>query len=189
MCDTIQQEFYKDEQTRNGERLKLIRLTLEDIEDMMNLQEKVDAALPNKEVYVCTSRKEFEETIKERGCILGYRNEEGRLIALGAYASYGNHPHNYGYDLELPKEELATVGQVEMMIVDPEYRGNGLQKKLCVALEAFARKDHKACILATVSPVNPYSLKNFLDLGYQNEREKLKYGGLRRYILSKRLFT
>lgn len=187
MCDTIYQEINLYEQTKNGERLRLIKLTLKDIEAMMKLQEKVDQLLPNKEVYVCTSKEEFEETIKEKGCILGYQTQEGKLVAIGAYACYGEHPYNYGYDLDFPKDQLLTVGQIEMMIVDSEYRGNGLQKKLCEALEVLARKDQKAYILATVSPANPYSLNNFLALGYKIEKEKLKYGGFRRYILSKKL--
>ena len=187
MCMRVGQEVSLYESTRSGEQLKLVKLTLNDIEAMMKLQDKVDHFLSNKEVYVCTSKEEFEETIKNRGCILGYKTDKGKLVALGAYACYGLHTHNYGYDLDLREDKLVEIGQVEMMIVDPEYRGNKLQKKLCRALEAYAKKEQKAYVLATVSPDNPYSLNNFLSLGYEIKKEKLKYGGLRRYILSKKL--
>ena len=34
---------------------------------------------------------------------------------------------------------------------------------------------------------NKYSLKSFLDLGYEIKKDKLKYGGLRRYVVAKKL--
>ena len=34
---------------------------------------------------------------------------------------------------------------------------------------------------------NKYSLKSFLDLGYEIKKDKLKYGGLRRYVVAKEL--
>lgn len=175
------------EKAKNGEKLILIKLTLQDIEDIMKLQDKVSHALPSKELYVCSSKEEFEQVIQNGGCLLGYKTENQKLVALGAYMSYGYNPHNYGYDLEFNEDKLLTVGQIESTIVDPEYRGNGLQKKLCEALERLAREEQKSYIMATVSPINPYSLNNFLKLGYINKKEKLKYGGLRRYILCKKL--
>ena len=174
------------EKIKNGEKLTLIKLTLQDIEDIMKLQDRVSHDLINKETYVCSSKEEFEKVIQNNG-LLGYKTEDQKLVALGAYTSHGHDPHNYGYDLEFNEDKLLTVGQIESTIVDPEYRGNGLQKKLCEALEMIARKEQKNYIMATVSPMNPYSLNNFLKLGYINEKEKLKYGGLRRYILCKKL--
>jgi len=187
MKDIIDNQVLAYEKVKNGEKLMLTKLTLENIEDIMRLQDKVSGAIINKETYVCSSKEDFEEAIRNIGCLLGYKTEAQRLVALGAYMSYGYDSHNYGYDLEFTKEELLTVGQIESMIVDPEYRGNGLQKKLCEALEGIARKEQKTYIMATVSPMSIYSLDNFLALGYANKREKLKYGGLRRYILCKKL--
>lgn len=174
------------EKAKNGEKLILTKLTLRDIEDIMKLQDKVSHALLNKETYVCSSKEEFEQVIQNNG-LLGYKTEDQKLVALGAYMSHGHDPHNYGYDLEFNEDKLLAVGQIESTIVDPEYRGNGLQKKLCEVLEILAREEQKSYIMATVSPMNPYSLNNFLALGYINKKEKLKYGGLRRYILCKKL--
>lgn len=174
------------EKIKNGEKLTLVNLTLQDIEDIMKLQDRVSHALINKETYVCSSKEEFENTIQNRG-LLGYKAEDQKLVALGAYMSYGYDLHNYGYDLDFHEDKLLTVGQIESTIVDPKYIGNGLQRKLCEALEMLARKEQKNYIMATVSPMNTYSLNNFLQLGYINKKEKLKYGGLRRYILCKKL--
>lgn len=170
---------------RNEEILQLKKLTLNDIEKIMALQEKVMHAIIHKETYASSSREEFEEIIKTFGCIMGYETLSGQLVALGAYSAYGYNEHNYGYDLGFEGEALLLVGQIESTIVDPDYRGNGLQQKVCQALEDIAKLEKKAYITATVSPVNPYSLNNFISLGYENKLEKLKYGGFRRYILCK----
>ena len=95
--------------------------------------------------------------------------------------------NNYGYDLELNEEELLDVGQIESTVVAPEYRGNSLQKKICNELEKISIANNDKLLCATVSPYNKYSLNSFLELGYKIEKDKLKYGGLRRYVVVKKL--
>lgn len=169
------------------EELILCKLSLDQMQSVMALQDKVVEGIVHKEMFVSSPQEELEEIIKDIGCMMGYQTQEGKLVAMGVYAGYGYHAHNYGYDLGFEGEELLTVGQIEATIVDPDYRGIGLQRKLCEALEEVARKDNKTYITATVSPINPYSLNNFLTLGYENKLEKLKYGGVKRYILCKKL--
>lgn len=171
----------------NEEVLTLVKLQLEHINEMMVLQDKVVDAIIEKETYVSSLREEFEKIITNIGCIMGYQTQEGKLVALGAYSVYGYNEHNYGYDLDFQGEMLLNMGQIETTIVDPDYRGNGLQRKMCEALEEVARADKKMYISATVSPVNRYSLNNFLALDYEIKKEKLKYGGVRRYIVCKSL--
>ena len=72
-------------------------------------------------------------------------------------------------------------------MVSPEYRGNSLQKKICLELEKISKNNNDKLLCATVSPYNKYSLKSFLDLGYEIKKDKLKYGGLRRYVVAKKL--
>lgn len=172
---------------KSNEELILTKLEISDLDSIMALQHKVYEALENKEIFAKSDKKGFEEAICGLGQLIGYKTLAGELIALGAYISYGYNEHNYGYDLEFEEDKLPTVGQIEATIVDPGFRGLGLQRKLCKALEEVARTEGKSCVMATVSPLNPYSLNNFLAEGYENRREKLKYGGLRRYILCKEL--
>lgn len=167
--------------------LHLEVLTLHDLDQIMTLQDKVVAALDNPELYVSSSRLEFQHAIEEIGYLVGYKTPQGQLAALGVYVSWGDNPRNYGYDIDLQGSHLLKVGQVDTTIVDPDFRGYGLQKKLCLELERFARSQGKSYLLATVAPNNPFSLNNFLALGYENKKEKLKYGGLRRCILCKSL--
>lgn len=68
----------------------------------------------------------------------------------------------------------------------PEYRGNGLQRKLVRIGERRAFADGYREGYATVSPKNKYSLDNMLALGYSVVCEAAKYGSMR-LILHKRM--
>ncbi|MGL4329844.1 MAG: GNAT family N-acetyltransferase [Clostridium sp.] len=159
-----------------------------DIDDIMNLQKTVIDALENKELFAASEKEEFLEYIKVVGKIIGcYESENDELIAMGVYGKLGIRKNNYGYDLELNEEELLDVGQIESTVVAPEYRGNSLQKKICNELEKISIANNDKLLCATVSPYNKYSLNSFLELGYKIEKDKLKYGGLRRYVVVKKL--
>ena len=54
-------------------------------------------------------------------------------------------------------------------------------------LEKIARKDDIEILSATASPYNEFSVNTFMNLGYEIKKDKLKYGGLRRYVLVKEL--
>ena len=71
--------------------------------------------------------------------------------------------------------------------VKSEYRGNKLQRLICEELEKIARKDDIEILSATASPYNEFSVNTFMNLGYEIKKDKLKYGGLRRYVLVKEL--
>ena len=60
-----------------------------------------------------------------------------------------------------------------------------MQRMICNILEQIAIEDNIEIITATVSPFNKYSLNSFISLDYKIVKEKLKYGGLKRYILRK----
>ena len=76
---------------------------------------------------------------------------------------------------------------MKLIIVSPEYRGNGLQGKLMARLEAVAVEKGKKLICATVSPLNSFSCNNFIKSGYAFHSTKEKYGGLLRSIYVKRI--
>lgn len=172
---------YKDDS------LTLRTLSTNDIDDIMNLQTEVYDKLDNKELYSCSDADHFNTIIKDLGVVMGYYNRRNELVAMAAYAAYGRDEENYGYDLEIADSMLDTVGQIESVLVHPSYRGRGLQKRLCIELESSARRDNMKILAATVSPINSFSLNNFISIGYETRLEKLKYGGLRRYVLTKNL--
>ena len=90
-----------------------------------------------------------------------------------------------GYDLGISDKKLLKVGQIEATLVHEEFRGNKLQKIICKELEKIAVKSGTKILCATASPYNKFSVNTFISLGYKVKEDKLKYGGLRRYVLAK----
>ncbi len=99
----------------------------------------------------------------------------------------GEEPENLGFDLEFTKEQRDITILMESAVVRPEARGLGLQRKLMKEAEKSFRGTKYRYALATVHPQNIYSRNNFLALGYEEVMEKLKYGGLPRIIMKKRM--
>ena len=166
---------------------ELKELSISYLDKIMQLQKIIIDGLENKELYADTEREEFEEYIKKNGKILGCVTEDDELIAMGVYAKKGYDKSNYGYDIGLENEELLKIGQIESTVVKEEYRGNKLQKIICEELEKIAVKEDTKILCATASPYNEFSVNTFKSLGYEIKQDKLKYGGLRRYVLAKRV--
>ena len=175
----------KDGSTVDGE-LKVLDITY--IDKIMELQHEIYESLENKDFYSCTDRKEFEAILNGRGTAIGCISlEDDELIAIGVYVEYGYEEHNYGYDIEIKGEELLKVAQLESTLVLELYRGNGLQKIMCEMLEDVGRKLGMKYMCATAAPDNKFSCNTFEKLSYKVMADKLKYGGLRRYVFMKRL--
>lgn len=167
--------------------LTLKKLDKSYIEPIIQLQEEILAGIDNPEIFVPTSEEEFHKRFEEDATFLGYVTEENELVALIIFLKLGYDPDNYGYDLDLEGEILLDVGQVDTVLVKESYRGNNLQYILGQAAEGLAKEVGAKILCATVSPYNPFSLNNFKKLGYEIKKDKMKYGGVRRYILMKEL--
>ena len=166
---------------------KLKNLDISYIDKIMELQATILEGLEDKRLYAPTDREEFINYINSLGKIIGYVTEEDDLIAMGAYTKKGYNKENYGYDIDLEGEDLLKVGQIDSTIVREEYRGNRLQKIICEVLEEIAKEEGNTILCATASPYNEFSVNTFKNLDYKIKRDKIKYGGLRRYVLVKYL--
>ena len=175
--------------TKKGDwvNLTLKRLTMAYIDQIMALQEEIMEQLEDQQLYVPSNREEVQSHFSTEGVLLGYVTEENELVALVIYVKRGYSDSNYGYDVGLKGEDLLKVGQVDTVLVKDAYRGNNLQYKMCSYLEEIAKEKQTPILCATASPYNTFSVNNFLKLGYEVKKDKLKYGGLRRYVLMKNL--
>ena len=162
-------------------------LDLSYIDKIMELQDDIMNGLEDKQLYAPTDKKEFIECIVKSGKIIGCLDENEDLIAMAVYVKKGFSDGNYGYDLDIEGEMLLNVAQVESTVVRSDYRGNGLQKILCEKIEEIAKMEKVKILASTASPYNKYSVSTFEKLGYKIKKDKLKYGGLRRYVLAKEL--
>ena len=58
---------------------------------------------------------------------------------------------------------------------------------MCEKIEDIAKNEGIKILASTASPYNKYSVNTFIKLGYEIKKDKLKYGGLRRYVLAKEI--
>ena len=98
----------------------------------------------------------------------------------------GQDAHNYAAFMGIPREEWDGWANADSAIVHPDYRGNGLQRKLLEVALTLLRPGIVG-IGATVSPENQYSLNNALASGFEIVCRREMYGGYDRYLLAKAL--
>ncbi|ATD55614.1 GNAT family N-acetyltransferase [Clostridium chauvoei] len=165
----------------------LKELNISYIDKIMELQNIILNGLEDKTLYAPTEKEEFIEYFKKGAKILGYITDENILVAMGVYIEKGYDDGNYGYDIELEGEELLKVGQIESTVVREEFRGNRLQRIICQLFENVARENNIKILCATAAPHNKFSVDTFEKLGYEVSRDKIKYGGYRRYVLVKNI--
>lgn len=88
---------------------------------------------------------------------------------------------------KLVPEVDGKCADIDGVIVLPEYRGNGLQKRLITYLEKRALEKGISNIVAEVTFGNEYSLKNLQDLGYEIKTWYQKDENIKRHILLKKI--
>lgn len=167
--------------------VKLKEMDASYIDKILELQDIILNGLENKELYAPTEREEFIEYLNKGGKIIGYFTKDKLLVAMGVYIEKGYDSGNYGYDIGLEGNELLRVGQIESTVVRDEFRGNGIQKIICEAFEEIAKENKMNILCATASPYNKFSVNTFEKLGYKIAKDKIKYDGLRRYVLVKNI--
>lgn len=169
----------------NDLEVEIKTLSLEYLDKIMELQDYIINKIENKKIFAKTERYEFENIINKDGEVIGVTTGKDQLIAFGAMVIPGRSEFNLGYDLNFNDDNLLKVAHIESTVVHPQYRGNGIQKMLCSYLENNGIKKGATIFCATVSPENQFSLRSILSLDYKIALEKEKYGGLKRYIVTK----
>lgn len=151
------------------------------LDELLDLQQKVYDLIDNDEIFQLTTREEYEERLTQ-GRIIGVFVEDKMIAFLALYFPDEEDPENLGRDIRLPKSHLSKVAYFESIAVDPGFRGNGLQRKLQEEAFALAERFGYRHMMATVSHLNYWSLKNMLSFGFHIRSLKEKYGGKLRYI-------
>lgn len=156
----------------------------EDIDKVMELQDMIVEALPDKDLYATFSREESLNQLEKDYCIIAECDGEvaGYSVMI---PNDPDNPENYGKHFNYDREQLSRTVSMDLTMVAPKYRGYGIQRmfnklRLGVASELGATE-----ALTTISPDNPYSYRNFLVLDFEIVDERELYGGKRRYILRK----
>ena len=142
----------------------LRRCTPDEAPAVYALQNEVHAAMPHPEWFVTDTLEHITGYITDSLCIGVWQGSR-----LGAYLTFyycGQSPHNYAAFLGVPQAEWPHWANVDSAVVHPDWRGNGLQRRMLEAALPLL-PESITHLGATVSPANPYSLSNALACGCQ----------------------
>lgn len=155
-----------------------------DLPKVLQLQEVVCNALPNKDILQPLSDEEFLFILNGNGIMIGAFVEE-KLIAFRALLIPPIDDEHLGYHIGLVDEaELKRVLYQEISSVDPKYRGHGLQKTLAKVIMQQIDTTAFDTICTTVMPYNIASLKDKFSQGFYIVALKYTYGEKLRYVFA-----
>ena len=161
-----------------------IRLcTLQELDDIMDLQDRICATITQPDLFASTCREENASYLTPPNVIYGVFKQK-RLIAYASLAFPKNASDNLGWDLGWNSTQIRHCAKLDTIVVDPDFRGLGLQRTLidrCIS--HTLKQDPDSILLTTVSPSNLFSLRNVQNEGFQILKRMLKYGGKERYVL------
>ena len=153
-----------------------------DLQVIIDLNEAIYAALPNKSVLRHNSPEMIASCLEEPNVTLGVWDGD-LLVAIGMLYVPQCIEEDHFHDLGL-QGDYKSANQ-KWFVVRDLYRGMWLQRTLIREVEktAIARGYNLLC--TTVAPNNDFSINNFLKEGYVYAKTEMKYGGLVRNLYYK----
>lgn len=172
---------------KQGPSYEVTNLEEQHIEQILQLQQKVIHALPDKKVLQPLAKEEFLNILRGNGKMVGAWVKEQLIAFRALLVPPENDPEHLGLDAGVT--DLSTVIYQEISNVDPMYRGNKLQQKLAqILMEQLKKESHQyRYVCCTVAPFNYPSLKDKFAQDMQIIDLKEKYGGSLRYVFMKDL--
>ena len=155
---------------------------LSDLQSVIDLNEAIYSALPDKSILRHNSPEMIASCIEEPNVTLGIW-EGDMLIAIGMLYVPQCIEEDHFHDLGL-EGEYKSANQ-KLFLVREGYRGLGLQRKLIREVEKIALARGYNLLCTTVAPNNEFSINNFLKEGYVYSKTEEKYGGLMRNLYYK----
>lgn len=153
-----------------------------DLQVIIDLNEAIYAALPDKSVLRHNSPEMIASCLEEPNVTLGVWDGD-LLVAIGMLYVPQCIEEDHFHNLDL-QGDYKSANQ-KLFLVRDRYRGLGLQRRLIREVEktAIARGYNLLC--TTVAPNNDFSINNFLKEGYVYAKTEMKYGGLVRNLYYK----
>lgn len=159
------------------------------LQDLIDLQDIIIRSLPDPEIFWTHPIGYFREVFKVEQSVIGVSNDDGliaySLIYIPKECGVEEGCENLGRDIDLSNEDLKKVAHLQATVVHFSYRGNSLQKKMEMRHLEVLKDMSFEHILCTISPKNPFSLRNALLCGFVIKGLKRKFNGWWRYILYK----
>jgi GNAT superfamily N-acetyltransferase len=157
------------------------------LEEVKELQEIISQSLPDREIFRLTTVQEFKDLLEQKRSVIGVLAKDD-LIAYNIISFPGEDEENFGADIGIFPEELKKVAHLKAVVVHPDFRGNGLQRRLARVHLDVIRDAGYEHVCSTVSPKNYISVENHFANGFVIRGLKVKYSCLLRYIMYKNIY-
>ena len=150
----------------------------ENIDEILDLQDRVIASLPDKSLLRKNTVEMFGECVTAPNYSVGVWHEK-TLVGIGILYFAKDETEDLSQLLIGVENSTVKSANYKLCMVDKNYRGNGLQVRLGKMLEDRAKECGVKLLCSTVSPDNEYSRNNMLKLGYTINSRHEKYGSVR----------
>lgn len=162
--------------------LEIRKGTMADIGGFIALLQEVQSAMEHKEWFCLDPPERIREMMAEGKMELWVAMDGCRMAGALDVLYPGLEEYNYGYDLGFDRDELLRVVNMDSAAVHPDYRGQGLQRRLLDKAEQELRERGAQYLLCTIHPENRFSLNNALKQGYEIQKTGPKYGSTRHFL-------
>lgn len=165
----------------------MIFLRREHLEQVLELRASVLDLIPDKDFCIPSPDHVISDSLADQGVVAGVF-VEGQLVAFRILYFVDNNDYNLGMLVGINSNELSHVVHMEFSIVLPEFRGNGLQKRLSlITLEQAKKRKGLLHVCSMVSPKNFPSILDKFSCNLYIENLALVHGGHWRYIFHQNL--
>lgn len=164
--------------------MKIRKCQSSDLQSIIELNETIYAALPDKSILRHNSPEMIASCLEEPNVTLGIW-DGNLLVAIGMLYVPQCLEEDHFHDLGL-QGRFKSANQ-KLFLVREGYRGLGLQRQLIRQVEQIAVKQGYTLLCTTVAPTNEFSINNFLKEGYVYAKTEEKYGGLVRNLYYKKI--
>lgn len=166
-----------------GHAFTMRQLGFDSIPALLALQDKVVAAIADKETFYPLSRAELLESI-QLDAVAGIYTEREHLVSFAVLVMNRNGSRSLAHDGGVRENECMTFDGV---VTDVEWRGYEFQQRFIDWMTEVAKERQVSTILATVAPTNEASKTNMEQKGFTISRTITKYNGLKRLLMQKTL--
>ena len=160
--------------------------SMQDTEPFIQLLASVKQSMEHKEWLYLDPPDEVRRMMRSGIMSLWVAVDGERMVGAFDVLFPKYESFNYGYVAGLSEEDLISVVNMDTVVVDPAYRGMGLQQRLMQRAEEDLKQTGNHILMCTVYPENRYSLNNVLSQGYTICRTVDMYGSVR-HVLRKNI--
>lgn len=186
MFDVERKTIFLYRHTRYGRSqivpCEIATMTIADHREAERLHHEVTHGL-SPEIFSPTPPEDLVRLLGTEGIALGVWYGP-RLVSMRAIQTDRDWVNEVLIKMSLSPDEDNTTAFTEHCIVDRDFRGNNIQFMTHYKMESYIA-DRFERITTTVSPRNPFSLKNVFACNFLVVGIKELYGGYTRYVMEK----